>query len=63
MAIHIYYCDRCSKHGEWLEAANQDQRDCPFCDAPMRMLPALPARVPVGKYGKGGGRGPAPVTE
>ena len=62
MAIHVYYCDKCSKHGEWLERADDEHRDCPWCDQPMRLVPALPAKTRVGKYGKAGGLNESPKT-
>jgi hypothetical protein len=34
---------------------DEEGRECPYCDEPMQLLPSLPAKTRVGKYGKAGG--------
>lgn len=55
MPIFVYYCKRCSKHGEWIERFEEEGRECPWCDEPMERVPAIPAKTRVGRYGKAGG--------
>jgi len=58
MPIYEYKCQGCGlvvpRHRE------SDMRHastvCPECQAVARLTPSIPAAVPVGKYGKGGGQ-------